>query len=76
MDRMEAGDNTAKLLGRLSLNPLVHMDPIGTFLLPLMGVPLPSLMSALLDADQTASRASTCEAGPAKNDWDGIRRPS
>ena len=27
------GDDTAKLLGRLSLNPLVHMDPIGTFLL-------------------------------------------
>ena len=33
------GDDTAKLLGRLSLNPLVHMDPVGTFLLPLMGVP-------------------------------------
>ena len=33
------GDDTAKLMGRLSLNPLVHMDPIGTFLLPLMGVP-------------------------------------
>ena len=33
------GDDTAKHLGRLSLNPLVHMDPIGTFLLPLLGVP-------------------------------------
>ena len=33
------GDDTAKRMGRLSLNPLVHMDPIGTFLLPLMGVP-------------------------------------
>lgn len=33
------GDDTAKLQGRLSLNPLVHMDPVGTFLLPLMGVP-------------------------------------
>ena len=33
------GDDTAKLMGRLSLNPLVHMDPVGTFLLPLMGVP-------------------------------------
>lgn len=33
------GDDTAKLMGRLSLNPIVHMDPIGTFLLPLMGVP-------------------------------------
>lgn len=29
------GDRTAELMGRLTLNPLVHMDPIGTFLLPL-----------------------------------------
>jgi Zn-dependent protease len=29
------GDPTAKALGRLSLNPLVHIDPIGTVLLPL-----------------------------------------
>jgi Zn-dependent protease len=33
------GDDTAKHLGRLTLNPLPHMDPVGTFLLPLMGVP-------------------------------------
>ena len=33
------GDDTARHQGRLSLNPLVHMDPVGTFLLPLMGVP-------------------------------------
>ncbi len=30
------GDSTAKDLGRLSLNPLVHIDPFGTFLMPLM----------------------------------------
>ncbi|MBU0710145.1 MAG: site-2 protease family protein [Candidatus Omnitrophica bacterium] len=30
------GDNTAKNSGRLSLNPLVHIDPIGTLLLPIM----------------------------------------
>ncbi len=29
------GDQTAKLSGRLSLNPLHHIDPIGTVLLPL-----------------------------------------
>jgi len=29
------GDNTAKYSGRLSLNPLVHIDPIGTVVLPL-----------------------------------------
>ena len=28
------GDNTAKSLGRVSLNPLRHVDPIGTILLP------------------------------------------
>jgi len=27
------------LLGRMSLNPLVHIDPVGTLLLPLLGVP-------------------------------------
>jgi Zn-dependent protease len=33
------GDDTAKMLGRLSLNPADHIDPVGTLLLPLMGVP-------------------------------------
>ncbi|HEX3348493.1 MAG TPA: site-2 protease family protein [Acetobacteraceae bacterium] len=28
------GDDTAKVAGRLSLNPLVHVDPVGTLLLP------------------------------------------
>jgi Zn-dependent protease len=28
------GDRTAELLGRLSLNPLRHIDPVGTVLLP------------------------------------------
>jgi Zn-dependent protease len=30
------GDRTARLLGRVSLNPLAHIDPIGTVLLPLI----------------------------------------
>lgn len=30
------GDDTAKLQGRVSFNPLVHVDPFGTILLPLM----------------------------------------
>ncbi len=29
------GDPTAKNMGRLTLNPIAHMDPIGTVLLPL-----------------------------------------
>lgn len=32
---MKLGDDTAKMMGRLSLNPMVHADPIGTFVLPL-----------------------------------------
>ena len=30
------GDDTARLQGRVSLNPLVHIDPIGTVVLPLI----------------------------------------
>ena len=29
------GDDTARLQGRLSLNPLVHIDPVGTVIIPL-----------------------------------------
>jgi Zn-dependent protease len=32
------GDPTARALGRVSLNPLVHVDPIGTLLFPLLGM--------------------------------------
>lgn len=31
------GDPTAKLLGRISLNPMAHADPIGTILFPIFG---------------------------------------
>jgi Zn-dependent protease len=30
------GDNTAAMLGRITLNPLKHIDPVGTILMPLM----------------------------------------
>src|SRR5213075_1801487 len=29
------GDYTARLLGRITLNPLAHTDPIGTLLIPI-----------------------------------------
>ena len=32
------GDPTARLLGRVSLNPRVHVDPIGTILFPLIAI--------------------------------------
>ena len=30
------GDNTAYMLGRVTLNPVRHIDPVGTILMPLM----------------------------------------
>lgn len=30
------GDNTAYMLGRITLNPLKHIDPLGTILMPLL----------------------------------------
>jgi Zn-dependent protease len=33
------GDDTAALAGRLTLNPIPHIDPLGTLILPLLGVP-------------------------------------
>ena len=38
----KCGDDTARLQGRVSLNPLIHIDPIGTVLLPLLMIFLPS----------------------------------
>lgn len=31
------GDDTARLLGRITLNPAAHIDPIGTLLIPMVG---------------------------------------
>ena len=33
---MKCGDNTARDLGRITMNPLKHIDPFGSILLPLM----------------------------------------
>lgn len=35
------GDTTAKMLGRLSANPLRHIDPLGTVVVPLLMLMLP-----------------------------------
>lgn len=34
---LKFGDDTAYLLGRVTLNPVAHTDPIGTLLLPILG---------------------------------------
>jgi Zn-dependent protease len=38
---MKCGDDTARLQGRVSLNPIVHIDLIGTVVLPLAMIFLP-----------------------------------
>ena len=35
----QLGDDTAKHTGRMTLDPLAHVDPVGTLLLPMIGVP-------------------------------------
>jgi Zn-dependent protease len=37
------GDNTAKVMGRLTLNPMAHIDWVGTVLLPIMAILMPGL---------------------------------
>jgi Zn-dependent protease len=39
---LKCGDDTARLQGRVSLNPIVHIDPIGTVVLPLFMIFGPS----------------------------------
>ena len=70
------GDRTAELLGRLSLNPLRHIDPIGTVLIPgsLLALGLPLFGWAKPVPVQTGSLRSprraaimVALAGPAAN---------
>jgi len=37
------GDDTARLLGRITLNPVAHTDPIGTLLIPIAGFVIGSI---------------------------------
>ncbi|MGC2033587.1 MAG: site-2 protease family protein [Steroidobacteraceae bacterium] len=70
------GDRTAEMLGRLSLNPLRHIDPIGTVLVPglLLAVggplfgwakPVPVATSALRNPRR--AMIAVALAGPAAN---------
>jgi Zn-dependent protease len=40
------GDSTAKNQGRLSINPLIHIDPFGSILVPLMTYFIPMVLGA------------------------------
>ena len=63
------GDPTAARLGRLSLNPRVHLDPIGTFMILVAGFgwgkPVPVNSARLRKGRQSMALVSL--AGPASN---------
>src|SRR6266581_2124959 len=70
------GDPTARLLGRVSLNPIVHADPIGTVLFPLLalvsGVPVigwakPVPVNVRRLTHQRRDYVLVAAAGPASN---------
>ena len=43
----KCGDDTAKVMGRLTLNPAVHIDMLGTVIIPLVMLFLPLLTSGV-----------------------------
>lgn len=45
---MKCGDDTAHQQGRVSLNPIVHIDPIGTVVMPLLMIFLPGSIGRFL----------------------------
>ncbi len=68
------GDRTAAHLGRMSLDPLVHIDPIGTLILPLLGLPIGWARPVPVNPFQFAARWDgrvgmmlVAAAGPASN---------
>jgi Zn-dependent protease len=68
------GDDTAARQGRLTLNPLSHIDPFGTLLLPLLGVPFGWAKPVPIDPAQFTRKLSmrtgmmvTAAAGPISN---------
>lgn len=72
----QLGDSTAKYAGRLTLNPLKHLDPIGSFLVPLVlilttgmgfGWAKPVPINPYNFRDQRYGAAKTALAGPGAN---------
>ena len=55
------GDQTAKLMGRLTLNPIKHIDPLGTVILPIILMAIGSIIFGW--------------AKPVPVDWRNLRRP-
>jgi len=74
---LKLGDSTAKDVGRLTLNPLPHIDPVGSIILPLIlastgspimfgwAKPVPVRVAMLNDPQK--DHAKVAAAGPASN---------
>jgi Zn-dependent protease len=64
------GDDTARLMGRLTLNPLAHLDPVGTLLFLIAGFgwakPVP-VNTYRLRGNPRTSFALVALAGPVSN---------
>jgi Zn-dependent protease len=64
------GDGTARMMGRVTLNPLRHLDPLGSILLLIVGFgwgkPVPVNPSRLRNGPETG-RAMVAAAGPLMN---------
>lgn len=71
------GDSTGRYQGRITLNPLAHIDPIGTILLPLFGFmsggvamfgwAKPVQTNPLMWRDKTKANIMVSAAGPISN---------
>ena len=62
------GDPTARRLGRVSLNPVVHVDPIGTLLFPLVAMVTGAAAHRLGEAG-AGERRGTCGSRGATSCW-------
>ena len=63
---MKLGDNTAKMMGRLTLNPISHIDPIGTIAVPLGLLLMSSLFGGMMIFGW---------AKPVPINWRNLRKP-
>ncbi len=63
------GDPTPRMQGRLTLNPLAHLDPMGTLLMILTGFgwAKPVQINPMYYKDRTKGMALTALAGPLSN---------
>lgn len=68
----QLGDETASSQGRMTLDPLAHIDPIGTLVLPMLGVPFGWAKPVPIDPSRfrgsiDAGIVLTALAGPVAN---------